>query len=61
MDPSHETGCKEYIRFYQEALDTSLVDIPLRDCTMRLTSYLHIVALDKITVHADRGLVISLL
>ena len=61
MDPSHETGCKEYIRFYHEALDTEFGRHTIERLYNAVNQFiLHIVALDKITVHADRGMVISL-
>ena len=61
MDPSHETGCKEYIRFYQKALETEFGRHTIERLYNAVNQFiLHIVALDKITVHADRGMVISL-
>ena len=61
MDPSHETGCKEYIRFYHKALETEFGRRTIERLYNAVNQFiLNIVALDKITVHADRGTVISL-
>ncbi|EFK10770.1 enoyl-CoA hydratase/isomerase family protein [delta proteobacterium NaphS2] len=58
---SPETGCKGYTRFHHEAMES--------ECDQRVVERLYnsvnqfilnIVALDKITVHADKGEVISL-
>ncbi len=61
MGPSQETGCKEYIEFYQKALETEFGRHTIERLYNAVNQFiLHIVASDKITVHADRGMVVSL-
>ena len=61
MGPSHKTGCKEYIQFYREAMaddfDRRIVERLYNAVNQFI---LNMVALDKLTIHADRGEVISL-
>ena len=61
MSPSQETGCKEYIRFFHKAIADDFDRRMVERLYNAINQFiLKMVSLDKLTVHADRGEVISL-
>jgi len=61
MGSPHKRGCEEYIEFYPKAFETEFGQYAIERLYNAVNQFiLNIVALNKITVHADSGKVISL-
>jgi 2-(1,2-epoxy-1,2-dihydrophenyl)acetyl-CoA isomerase len=61
MGSPHKRGCEEYVEFYPRALETEFGQYAIQRLYNAVNQFiLNIIALNKITVHADSGKVISL-
>ncbi|MBW1733536.1 MAG: enoyl-CoA hydratase/isomerase family protein [Deltaproteobacteria bacterium] len=61
MGSPHKRGCEEYVEFYPRAFETEFGQYAIERLYNAVNQFiLNIIALNKITVHADSGKVISL-